>query len=104
MASFGVVYPSAALAIEAELTPDSHWLKPSPLMISAYQRSSSLSYSGDDLQLIELYNDGDTPIDVTEWTVKGSFKKTSTSAVETAEDEYHTAYDWPACAWFACGC
>ncbi len=85
VASFGVVCPSAALAIEAELTPDSHWLKPSPLMISAYQRSSSLSYTGDDLQLIELYNDGDTPIDVTKWTVKGDFKKTSVSAVETAE-------------------
>lgn len=84
VASFGAVSTSAALAIEAEPTPDSHWLQPSPLMISAYQRSSSLSYAGDDLQLVELYNDGDVPLDVTQWTIRGSFKKSSTSAAEMA--------------------
>ncbi len=77
----GVGVASPLSALEAEPTTDSHWLKPSPLMISAYQRTSGVM-PGDDIGLLEVYNDGSQPLDIAQWEIRGSFKKSSTATIE----------------------
>ena len=74
-----------ATTVVAEPAPTTYWLDSSALEISAYQWGDA----GHDIQLVELYNRGDSPILLDGWTIRGTFgalgadKKLITSGVVT---------------------
>lgn len=69
-----------AIAVGPELTlesaPTNYWLKSSDLLISAYQRDAT----GEDIRLVEVYNDGKMPIDVRDWVIEGTFQSGETKS------------------------
>lgn len=60
------VEPAHILAPE----PTTYWQASSDLLVSAYQRD----LTGEDIQLVEVYNDGKSPIDTRSWTIEGTFR------------------------------
>ncbi len=64
-----IVSCGAVYAVEALSTPDDYWLKDTELKISAYKRTAD----GTDLSYIEIFNDSDHLLDVSNWKMTGVF-------------------------------
>ncbi|QQS21995.1 hypothetical protein IPM09_00345 [Candidatus Saccharibacteria bacterium] len=64
----GIVTTHRAAALA---TTETYFPLTSPLIISAYQTQAS----GKDVGLIELYNDGDIPLDITKWSIVDDINK-----------------------------
>lgn len=69
------LWPAASASAQYTVlpAPTTYWQPASALQISAYQRDTT----GEDLLLVEVYNDSDVPITVTDWTISGTFRTAS---------------------------
>lgn len=77
------LYGSAVKALEVDDTPDSYWPQSSPLQISAFEFSSD-----GELGVMEVYNNSDQTIDISDWIFKGDFKVQSFDSKNKVIDDY----------------
>lgn len=63
------MYTPSARALEADETPDFYWQQTGPLQVSAYQFSAD-----GELGVMEVYNNSDRLIDISDWEFKIDFR------------------------------
>lgn len=71
-----------AYALDVSGTPANEFLPAAPIMVTAYQTADAAQ----SLMAVEVYNDGDVPLDPTKWALYALLKDGSSRAVATSTD------------------